>query len=170
MNIYGKQMEIERELENNYSHFFGACVGAPSNQKLSGPQKDLLLWHWKLGVSMYRIQDLMRPRKFEEQNSNINILTMIINTKFPAARNCVVPSSESCMLERLKKCWTNTKKVNHLEEKEEYLSRDKIEVGDFFQLIHSFVGILVVYLLVMGGSNVIVIFKEVLFILILILF
>ncbi len=32
-----------------------------SNVKLSGLQKELLLWHWKLGISMYCIQKLIRP-------------------------------------------------------------------------------------------------------------
>ena len=43
------------------------------------------------------------------------------------------------------------------------MSHDKIDVGDFFQLINLFVRLLVVYLLVMGGSEVIAIFKQVLF-------
>ncbi|KAL7465924.1 hypothetical protein ACHAXS_006229 [Conticribra weissflogii] len=35
------------------------CVGDDSNQNLTGPQRELLLWHWKLGVSMRRIQSMM---------------------------------------------------------------------------------------------------------------
>ena len=80
---------------------------------------------------MYRIQEFMRPRTFEEPNGNINILPEIINPKFPAARNCAVPECESCMLARYKKRLTKNKKVKYLAEKEGALSCDKIEVGDF---------------------------------------
>ncbi len=42
-----------------YSKICYPCVGTASNTNLSGPQKELLSWHWKLGISMYCIQDLM---------------------------------------------------------------------------------------------------------------
>lgn len=32
------------------------CVDHDSNEDLTGPQRELLLWHWKLGVSMSPIQ------------------------------------------------------------------------------------------------------------------
>ena len=106
----------------------------------------------------------MRPCTFEEPNGNITILKEIINPIFPAARNCAVPACESCMLERAKKRLTNNNKVNPLAEKVGALLCDKIKVGDFFQLVNLFVRLLVVYLLVMVGSRVIVVFKEILFI------
>ena len=81
---------------------------------------------------MYRIKEFMRPRTFEEPNGNINILPEIINPKFSAARICAVPACESCMLEISKKRLSNTKKVKPLAKKEEALSRDEIEVGEFF--------------------------------------
>ena len=65
MDISSEQMKIEHEFEHNYSNFCGTYVRAPENKNLSGPQKYLLLWHWKLGVSMYRIQEFMGPRTFE---------------------------------------------------------------------------------------------------------
>ena len=74
----------------------------------------------------------MKPHKFEEPNGNLTILTAIINTKFPTTRNCAVLACESYMSERAKKCLINTKEFKPLAEKERALSRDKIEVGDFF--------------------------------------
>ncbi len=32
------------------------CVGDNANANLSGPQRELILWHWKLGCSMKRVQ------------------------------------------------------------------------------------------------------------------
>ena len=80
---------------------------------------------------MYLIQKFMRPHTFEEPNGNITILQSIINTKYPAARNCAVLACEFCMMERAKKRSTNTKKVKPIPEKEGDLSRDIVEVGYF---------------------------------------
>jgi len=35
-------------------------VGAAENENISAVQKELLKWHWKLGIGMYRIQEMMR--------------------------------------------------------------------------------------------------------------
>ena len=139
------------------------------NQNMSITQKEFLLWHWKLGVIIYYIKSFIRPGIFEETNGNITILPDIINPKFTAARNCSVPALESCMLAISKKRSTNTKEEKTLKKKEGYLSRDKIEFGDLFQMINLFVRLLVVYILVTGESQVIVIFKEALFIIMLLL-
>ena len=111
----------------------------------------------------------MKPRTFEEKNDNITILPEIINTRFIAARNCAVPACDSCMLERYKKRSTNNKKVKPIPEKEGALLRHKIEVGYFFQLINLFVRLLAVCLMVMGGSHMVVIIKELLFTMIMLL-
>jgi hypothetical protein len=39
-------------------------VGIPDNHNLSSAQKELLLWHWKLGVSMQRVQQLIELLSF----------------------------------------------------------------------------------------------------------
>ena len=52
MYISNKQTEIENEFEHHYYHFCAACIGAPENKNFSGPLKELLIWHWKLGASM----------------------------------------------------------------------------------------------------------------------
>jgi hypothetical protein len=44
----------------HFSNFCGACVGAAENENISAAQKELLKWHWKLGIGMYRIQEMMR--------------------------------------------------------------------------------------------------------------
>ena len=66
---------------------------------------------------MYLIQEFMRPRKFEEPNGNITILTSIINTTFLAAINCALPECESCMLEKSTKRSIKTKKIKPLDER-----------------------------------------------------
>ena len=57
------------------------CVGVDENQNLSGPQKELLTWHWKLGIGMQRIQEMMRETKAVDDNGNKAILTSCDNSK-----------------------------------------------------------------------------------------
>ena len=42
------------------------CVGGLVNENLTMAQKELLLWHWKLGIGMQRLQAMMRNRTFED--------------------------------------------------------------------------------------------------------
>jgi len=46
---------------------FGPSVLAQDNVNLSRAQKESLLWHNKLGVSMSRVQELMRSHPMGEQ-------------------------------------------------------------------------------------------------------
>ena len=68
------------------------------------------------------------------------------------------------MLARSKKRLTKTKEVKPRAKNEGDFLRDKLRLDIFFQLINLFVILLVVYLMVMVGSQVIVVFKEVIFI------
>ena len=42
------------------------CVGDSENENLTSLQRELLLWHWKLSINMYWVQELMRERSFED--------------------------------------------------------------------------------------------------------
>jgi hypothetical protein len=66
------------------------CVGNSENKNLTTPQRELLLWHWKLRNNMYQVQELMRDRSFEELLGNHTVLPPIIKPKFPSAQNCVI--------------------------------------------------------------------------------
>ena len=56
---------VEAEFDH-FSGFCGPCVASDANQNLSSAQEELLLWHWKLGISMHRIQELMREIPMED--------------------------------------------------------------------------------------------------------
>ena len=68
------------------------------------------------------------------------------------------------MLARSKKRLTKTKEVKPRAKNEGDFLRDKLRLDIFFQLINLFVRLLIVFLLVMGGSQTIFISKEVPFI------
>ncbi len=43
-------------------------VADTSNVNLTTGQKELLLWHWRLGIGMSRIQELMVPHQAMDEN------------------------------------------------------------------------------------------------------
>ncbi len=130
-------VEIERSVSsivsNAESNCFPCflCVGDAENANLTSPQRELLLWHWKLGISMYQVQELMRERTYEEPLGQCMVLPPIKKAKFPSAQNCVVPLCQSCLLARTRKRTPNVKQTRDLPECEGALSSDRYEVGDF---------------------------------------
>ena len=80
---------------------------------------------------MYRIQELMRERTYEEPNGNVKVLPPVIKPKFSTAKKCSVPACQSCLLARAKKRSPGVAKQKPVAEKEGALARNKIKVGDF---------------------------------------
>ena len=112
----------------HFSNFCGACVGAAENENISPAQKELLKWHWKLGIGMYCIQEMMRERHYEDPDGRTIILPTIIQPKNPSARNCIVPPCQSCLLARAKKCSPNVSWTQPLEDREGAITRDQYMV------------------------------------------
>ena len=107
------------------------CVGKDERINLSGPQKELLTWHWKLGVGMQRIQEMMGETKAVDDNGNETILPPVISPKFASTPCCPVPKCHSCELARQKQHSPQVKTSRPVPEKEGSLSWDKYEAGDF---------------------------------------
>ncbi len=107
------------------------CVGTEDNANLSGPQKELLTWHWKLGVSMGRIQKMMRENKAVDDTGRETMLPPVIPPKFASTPNCPIPKCHSCELARQKQRSPQVRKSTTIPEKEAVLSRDRYEAGDF---------------------------------------
>jgi hypothetical protein len=98
---------------------------------LTSPQRDLLLWNWKLGINMYRVQKIMREKTFDEPLEQHTILPPIIKPEFPSAWNCVIPVCRACLLARARKRTPNVKPSKAIPESEGTLSCNRYEVGDF---------------------------------------
>ena len=110
---------------DNYTNFSGSCVGITNNENLSTPQKELLKWHWKVGISMYHIQEMMCERHYEKPNGNKTILPAINKPKYASARNCIVPPCQSCLIARARKRTPNVLRTRLLEDHEGAITRDK---------------------------------------------
>ncbi len=107
------------------------CVGGTENENLSMPQKELLLWHWKLGIGMQRVQTMMRKRTFEDPFGRIQVHPPIIKTRFASTASCAIPKCQSCELARAHQRSPNVRRVQADQDAEGAISRNKLEVGDF---------------------------------------
>ena len=71
-------------VDQEYGHY--CCLssfGSPNvaielNVNLSSAQKELLLWHWKLGISMQRIQELMHVVEAQEPDGKVSVMDRVI--------------------------------------------------------------------------------------------
>ena len=106
-------------------------VGLDANKNLSSAQKELLLWHWKLGISMQRVQELMRVVQVEERNGGVSTMDRVIVPKIQAAANCPIPLCQSCQLSRARLRKPKITKSKAITEVEGAISKEKYEVGDF---------------------------------------
>jgi hypothetical protein len=107
------------------------CVGGLENENLSMPQKELLLWHWKLGIGMQRVQSMMRNRTFKDPFGRTQVHPPIIKSKFASTASCMIPKCQSCELARARQRSPNVKRVQPNLEAEGAITRNKLEVGDF---------------------------------------
>ena len=71
---------VKNEFEH-YTQFCGPCIGTPENENLSNAQKELLLWHWRWGIIMHSIQEMMEPQRMEEPNGSKSVMAPIIHPK-----------------------------------------------------------------------------------------
>ena len=107
------------------------CVGGHVNENLTMAQKELLLWHWRLGIGMQRIQTMMRNRTFEDPFGRMQVHPPIIKSKFASTASCTIPRCQSCELSRAHQRSPQVKKVQPNQDAEGALSRNQLQVGDF---------------------------------------
>ena len=106
------------------------CVGDDSNSNLTGPQRELLLWHWKLGVSMTRIQQLMVEHKAIDANKEEVIMPQVIKPTFKSTSSCPIPLCTACELARAKRRNPQVSEKKAIMEKQGILSANQYEPGD----------------------------------------
>lgn len=105
-------------------------VSNDTNRNLSGPQKELLLWHWKLCVNMRHVQELMRSWLYQLPDRDEVALPPIILTRHPTTRSCSIPLCLSCKFATLKTRTPKVRLYTPVEESEGVLKSNKYEPGD----------------------------------------
>jgi hypothetical protein len=90
-------------VNSKFDHCVPSCcpnVATDENRNLSSAEKELLLWHWKLGIGMQRVQELMRCVQVEEPDGSITIMDRVITPRIKSADTCPIPVCQSCQLSR----------------------------------------------------------------------
>ena len=92
----GGQLSMSSRLHGLFSSY--PCVGGLANENLSQAQRELLLWHWRLGIGMQRIQAMMRNCTFADPFGMSHVHPPIIKSKFASTSSCAIPKCQSCEL------------------------------------------------------------------------
>ena len=109
---------------------FTPLLVTEQNINLSSAQKELLLWHNKLGISMPWVQELIRAHTMEEPNDATSITPQLIQPKVNQASSCPIPICQSCQLSRAKQHKPQVVKSKVMKSSEGTLSRNKYIMGD----------------------------------------
>ena len=105
-----------------------------SNVNLTSGQKELLMWHWKYGISMSRIQELMVPHRAKDANGLTDMMPCVITPVFKTAATCPIPKCIACELGRARRRPTGSMKQLAVEEKAGILSANQYQPGDFVSM------------------------------------
>ena len=81
----------------NFPSSMDIALDIVKNQDVTDPQKELIMCHWKLGIIMYRIQELMKYQSMEYPNGNNVFLPPFILYKLRSTSKRPVPVFTSCL-------------------------------------------------------------------------
>ena len=113
------------------SSFGLSNVTAAENANLTAAQKELLLKSWILGISMKRIQELMRHVTCEDIKGAKILMPPVLDHKFNSTPTCPIPRSETWELSRGTVRTPKAVKQQALEERAGVISGYQYEPGDF---------------------------------------
>ena len=103
-------------------------VADESNQNLTSAQKELLLWHWKLGHANFQwIQTLCHEL-------TTNSCHCVLVTKHPKASSCLLPKCAACMLGKQTRRQPGTNTGALVMGKEMMLQSEHLQPGDCVSL------------------------------------
>ena len=135
------------------------CVGDVENENLSAAQRELLLWHWKLGIGMQQVQAMMRDQIYEDHLGRTQCHPPIIKAKYASTSSCKIPLCQSCLLARSRQRSPNVKRSQVNQDSEGAISRGKLEVGDLCQLTSLSVRLLDGFPQVMVGKGLMAVIR-----------
>jgi hypothetical protein len=124
--------ECEHNFDTDASLFL--LVADPSNVNSTPGQKELLLWHWRLGISMSRIQELMVPHRAKDENGLQDIMPCVITPAFKTAVTCPILCCAACEFPPACCRPTGATKQLAVEEKAGILSANQYQVGDLVSI------------------------------------
>jgi transposase InsO family protein len=119
-----------------YKHHLFPCVTSAANENLTAEEKYLLLWHFKLGCSLKKVQHLMQghTRTDADGNKVFHPPVLPVPTGLGGVRSCALPKCSTCEIARAKVKRTTTKKVRDRKEKKGALVKNKYLPGDLVSM------------------------------------
>ena len=132
---YAKWKLATLEVDLEYGHYCCSAshglagIGTDANVNLTSAQKELLLWHWRLGISMQRVQELMRVVEVVDENGAVSVMDRVICPRIKSASTCPIPMCKSCQLSRAKQRKPNVVKTKAVQETAGSLSKEKYETA-----------------------------------------
>ena len=111
------------------SPFLGPCVTTESNANLDPAQKEVLLWHFKLGVSCSQIQHMMKEHTIDGV-----IYPAVLPHVHPKAPFVSIPDCATCNIARAKVQKPDSFHGSTNASQQKALSRDKYMPGDLVSL------------------------------------
>lgn len=119
------------------------CLSDESNPNLSTGQKELLLWHYRLGISTKHVQHLMKKHEREDEEGNVVDIPPVIPIKSVDAMRCDPKiRCNTCEIARAKvQRPKNKHRTPRMKEKDKALSKEKYLPGDYVSMDTVPVGI-----------------------------
>ncbi len=124
--------ECEHNFDMDASLF--PSVAGPSNVDLTPGQKELLLRHWRLAISLSHIQELMVPHQAKDENGLLEVMPCMITPAFKTAATCPIPCCAACELAHAHRHPTGATKQLAVEEKAGILSANQYQVRDLVSM------------------------------------
>ena len=85
-----------KQLNKDIASFGLRNVLVNENRNLTSPEKELLLWRRKLGISMHHSQRLMKVANVVEPSSRKSVKEKLIIPKYNSAATCDIQKCGSC--------------------------------------------------------------------------
>ena len=137
--FFGKWSVTEDNVDyefNDYMDLFAPsvlpCVTQADNQNLTSGQKALLLWHFRLGISVSDVQQLMKGHTATLSDGSTQYFPPVIPAKPASAANCPLPPCPTCKISSARKKNPPSPTVGKKDDtKVDVLARERYLPGDF---------------------------------------
>ena len=117
-----------------FKHHLLPCVTTETNSNLSPAQKEVLLWHFRLGCSMKKVQYMMSGHQSRDFEGNSHWSPPIIPVTLPSARTCALPVCATCQMARAKIRKAPVRTTKDSKKEKGALARDQYMPGDLVSM------------------------------------
>ena len=137
--FFGKWSVTEDEVEYEFDDYMALfapsvlpCVTQAYNQNLSSGQKALLMWHFRLGISVDDVQQLMKGHTATLSDGSTQYFPPVIPAKPASAATCPLPPCPTCKISSARKKSPPSPTVGAKDpEKVDVLAKERYMPGDF---------------------------------------